>query len=167
MRILHAWYAAAVLAMVLTAASASGWSENSEPATHRVEIRQFKFVPSILEINPGDTIVWVNVDIVPHTVTALDGTWDSGNMDTDAEWRTTVTESMSEQYYCRYHPTMTGTLVIDIDHGSISDSRTDSTVKRARSGDPLNTMPHAVNHYRYAPDYQSLHSGNSTDSVPR
>lgn len=130
MEILHSWRAAAVLAVMLAVASPYGWAGESEPATHRVEIRQFKFVPETLNVKPGDAIVWVNIDIVPHTVTALDGSWDSGNIDIEAEWHTIVVASMSGKYYCRYHPAMTGAVGIDIRHSSMLDSNTDLSPKR-------------------------------------
>ena len=49
----------------------------SPPRQHIVEIRDFGFHPERTLISPGDTIVWINRDIVPHTVTAGDGSWGS------------------------------------------------------------------------------------------
>jgi plastocyanin len=108
MKILRSWRVAAVLAALLTAAAPPVSAEQSIPTSHRVEIRQFKFVPETLEVAPGDTITWVNLDIVPHTVTALDASWDSANLDPDMEWSTSVSASMSGEYFCKYHPSMLG-----------------------------------------------------------
>ena len=38
--------------------------------THTVLIKGFKFVPEQLEVEAGDTVIWKNEDIVPHTATA-------------------------------------------------------------------------------------------------
>ena len=49
----------------------------SLPREHVVEIQAFKFQPQRTMVSPGDTIVWINRDIVPHSVTANGGTWES------------------------------------------------------------------------------------------
>ena len=53
----------------------------SQPRQHMVEIQAFQFQPRHLTVAPGDTIVWVNRDIVPHTVTANGGTWESQTLE--------------------------------------------------------------------------------------
>ena len=35
-----------------------------------VAIENIKFSPDILEVHKGDTVIWKNNDVVPHTVTA-------------------------------------------------------------------------------------------------
>jgi len=40
---------------------------------HVVEIRNLEFTPKELVVATGDTITWINYDLVPHTVTADDG----------------------------------------------------------------------------------------------
>jgi len=47
---------------------------------HDIEIKEFAFNPSILEVRPGDQIRWTNRDISPHTATAEDGSWDTGEL---------------------------------------------------------------------------------------
>jgi len=47
---------------------------------HDIEIKSFAFNPSVLEVRPGDQIRWVNRDISPHTATAEDGSWDTGEL---------------------------------------------------------------------------------------
>src|SRR2546423_277336 len=40
-----------------------------------------EFHPAVLTVAAGDTVVWVNRDIVPHTATATGGTkWDTGQL---------------------------------------------------------------------------------------
>jgi len=77
-----------------------------------VEIRAFKFAPRMPDVAPGDTVVWVNKDIVPHTVTARDGSWDSGKIKTGARWQMVVKAGQSPQYYCKFHPAMKARLQI-------------------------------------------------------
>jgi len=80
---------------------------------HTVEIRQFQFSPKELEVSPGDKIVWVNFDLVPHTVTANDESWDSQLINSNAKWEMVVQEETFTDYYCRFHTTMKGQLKID------------------------------------------------------
>ena len=101
---------AAVMAVIVTAAPPLANGQEANGTRHRVEIQQFRFVPEAIEVKPGDTIVWVNLDIVPHTVTATDTSWDSGNLDPDAEWEMTVGEPNSGGYFCAYHPAMTASI---------------------------------------------------------
>ena len=79
---------------------------------HVVEIRNLQFVPKELEVKPGDTITWINYDLVPHTVTADDESWDSGLINANAQWQTVVKADMFASYFCRFHPTMKARLDI-------------------------------------------------------
>ncbi len=80
--------------------------------THIVEIRDFVFAPERIEVRPGDRITWINRDIAPHTATADDGSWDSGELRRDEEWQMTVEAGMKTDYYCRFHPMMKARLAI-------------------------------------------------------
>lgn len=80
-----------------------------------IEIRNFEFRLETPVVKPGDVIVWVNKDIVPHTATAKDGSWDSGLIESGGEWQMVVTDDMTQTYYCRFHPTMTAELDIKPD----------------------------------------------------
>ena len=84
----------------------------NDSRTHIVEIRDFVFAPDRIEVRPGDRITWINRDIAPHTATADDGSWDSGELRRDEEWQTTVDVGMKADYYCRFHPMMKARLEI-------------------------------------------------------
>ncbi len=81
-------------------------------AEHTVEIRDFAFVPATLRVRPGDRITWINRDIAPHTVTAADESWDSGEMAQGAVYTHTVKAGQTNNYFCRFHPSMTARLDI-------------------------------------------------------
>lgn len=101
--------AAAILAAGAIVAAAGGHGASRPAAIHHVDIRTFAFVPESLTVAPGDTVVWTNRDLVPHTVTGADARWDSGEMTVGATWRTVVTEGGG--YFCRFHRSMTGSIV--------------------------------------------------------
>ena len=77
-----------------------------------IEIQSFEFEPDRPTVNVGDVVVWKNMDIVPHTATAKDGSWDSGAIESGGEWETIVTKDMLNDYDCRFHPSMVATLDI-------------------------------------------------------
>ncbi|HCT75459.1 MAG TPA: hypothetical protein DGT23_02470 [Micromonosporaceae bacterium] len=55
-------------------AAAPGAKANpAAAATHQIMIMNFKYSPSTLTINPGDTVTWTNHDTAPHTVTVSSG----------------------------------------------------------------------------------------------
>ncbi len=73
------------------------------PAQHIVEIHKFKFSPASVNAKSGDTITWVNKDIVPHTATASDESWDTGKIDKGGRKRIVVGTGFQESYFCRFH----------------------------------------------------------------
>ncbi len=81
---------------------------------HEVEvgIAAFVFAPPRLEIAAGDTVVWVNGDLVPHTATATDGAWDTGSIACGATGRITFDRPGEYGYLCAFHPHMTGTVTV-------------------------------------------------------
>jgi plastocyanin len=79
-----------------------------------VEIRGFAFHPETLTVAAGDTVRWVNRDIVPHSATAGPDsarTFDSGSIATDGTWQLVARDGRYE-YYCVLHPNMRGVLVV-------------------------------------------------------
>ena len=63
-------------------------------------------------IGVNSTVTWINNDDVPHTVTANDGSFDSGNLDAGQGWTHTFSAPGTYAYYCSYHPWMKGTIVV-------------------------------------------------------
>lgn len=89
------------------------------PRTHTVEIRGMEFHPAGLTVAVGDTVVWINRDIVPHTATATGtgrggGTtkWDTGQLGQGQTGRYVVRRAGVSNYACTFHPTMHGKLII-------------------------------------------------------
>lgn len=104
----------ALLWLVLAIAIA-GCSKQRAPVTHHVAIHQMQFVPATLEVAVGDTVVWTNEDVLPHTVTSgvpSAATFDSKSIEAKAEWKYEVTAAGEIAYGCTFHPTMHGTLMV-------------------------------------------------------
>ncbi len=104
--------AAVPVAMQANVGQIASAAANETITTHIVEIRQFKFVPEILTVKEGDHIIWKNLDVVPHTATANDKSWDSGNLNRTDGWLMIVEEIGESSYICAYHPAMKGKIIV-------------------------------------------------------
>lgn len=90
------------------AVSASMQSAVPPDQKHIVEIQAFSFVPQRTVVSPGDTIVWINRDIVPHTVTAEEGTWPPRRLEEGQSWEVVIEDGGTYPYFCEFHPHMKG-----------------------------------------------------------
>jgi len=90
----------------LSAAAAVGASQS-------VDIRDMRFDPGTVTIHVGDTVEWKNTDDRDHTITASDGSFDSGNLSSGASFRHTFKSAGKYSYKCSYHPRMKGVVVVE------------------------------------------------------
>lgn len=92
-----------------TADGAGAGSEPGDGAT--LEIRDFSF--SATSVAPGGQVTVDNGDGAPHTVTAEDGTFDSGEVSGGgAATFAAPGEPGTYDFACEIHPDMTGTLTV-------------------------------------------------------
>lgn len=101
------WWFVVVVCVVAVAAG-----QKVPKLTHTVVIHGFAYAPAEVAANVGDTIVWTNKDIVAHTVTAEDGSFDSGKIAPGATWQLVAKRRGTHAYRCTPHPNMHGTLVV-------------------------------------------------------
>ena len=99
--------AVAVLGLGLPAASMGA---QPKARTHTVTMEGMVFSPATLSVAVGDTVVWVNKDVVPHTATSTARGFDSGVVAAGASWTLTVREKGAWSYICTLHPAMKATL---------------------------------------------------------
>ncbi len=86
------------------------------------------YKPDLITISVGDTVTWLNNDIVPHTVTGASdiqdaSSWgdiiiagekfDSGILAADERWSFTFNEKGEYEYLCTLHPWMTGEVKVE------------------------------------------------------
>jgi plastocyanin len=100
------------LRTILAAALLLGAAAHAAGKTHEVRIEGMKFLPERLEVAAGDTIVWTNQDIVPHTVTAARKKIESGELQTGKSFKLVAEKPGEIDYACRFHPVMKGVLVV-------------------------------------------------------
>ena len=90
-----------------------GWGAGpTAPAGTSVRMAGSRFEPATLTVAAGTTIRWFNDDALPHTVTAADSSWDSGNLAPGGAFERRFDSPGTYAYLCRYHPGMTGTIVV-------------------------------------------------------
>lgn len=105
--------------IALTAASAAGLgpaldaAAGPKPATHQVTIEGVRFDPQELTVKVGESIVWINHDPFPHTVTAVGRQFDSREIAAGQSWKFTARRKGVFPYACRLHPTMLGELRVE------------------------------------------------------
>ncbi|MFS8082015.1 MAG: plastocyanin/azurin family copper-binding protein, partial [Ginsengibacter sp.] len=76
-----------------------------------VILKQMQFNPAILNVSKGDTVVWINQDLVDHDITSdSNKLFYSDTLKVGKSWKYAVTDSAS--YHCSIHPSMKGQIVL-------------------------------------------------------
>ena len=92
-------------------ASVSG--KNSAPLVKIILIDNYSFSPAEIKIGKGTEVVWKNSDGVDHTVTAADGSFDSGTLGPGGEYKKRFDKPGTYPYICEMHPSMAGSIVVE------------------------------------------------------
>jgi plastocyanin len=82
-------------------------------ANIEVKVDNFTFNPPQITVKAGDTVIWVNHDDIPHTVTSKTFIFKSKALDSDDKFSFTFATAGSFPYFCSLHPHMTGTIVVE------------------------------------------------------
>lgn len=94
-----------VVCLLLPTADVAG-AASAAPRVHTVLIEGMRFQPEGLTVTAGDTVVWINRDMVPHTATSASGRFDSKEIAPGKTWSHVVRSSGEFSYICSYHPLM-------------------------------------------------------------
>lgn len=111
----YVWRRHTVLILTLITAlidAAPDSSARTTAKTHAIAIEGLQYSPPRIEVNAGDIVSWTNKDPFPHTVTANDRSFDSGEIASNRTWKLKTREKGSFPYVCTLHPTMKGVLVV-------------------------------------------------------
>lgn len=102
----HLFMAAAGGALLLVGSAAV-----AAPRTYTIVISQLKFGAAPAMLHQGDVIVWVNHDILRHSATANDHSFDV-DLAPGAQGKTILKKKGQVPFFCRYHPGMKGVLQV-------------------------------------------------------
>jgi len=81
-------------------------------ASPTIKIVDFAFEPATTTILAGDAVTWQNTTGTAHTVTADDGSFDSGQLGLDDQFANVFAAPGRYLYHCKIHPAMTGVVIV-------------------------------------------------------
>ena len=112
---------AAVPAETTTPADTTAPAQTTAPAgttapapsgTITVDIRDHAFNPAQLNVAPGTTVRFVNNDTKPHTATADNGLFDTGELQPGYSFDVVLDGAGTVTYHCELHPYMQESIVV-------------------------------------------------------
>jgi plastocyanin len=128
----HLWQLIGILAIVaITLGGGLRAAHAQEGAA--VSIVDFAFDPPTVEVPVGATVTWTNSGAAPHTATASDGAFDSGELAPGASFSHTFTAAGAFPYVCQIHPQMTGTVSVVEAAAAAQDDEADRPRRRDRA----------------------------------
>lgn len=97
--------------------SASSTADTASPSgtagTAAIEIANFDFTSGVT-VAPGQSIDVTNIDSAPHTLTSVDGLFDTGNLGQNETGTITAPlEPGTYAFFCEIHPSMVGELTVE------------------------------------------------------
>ena len=95
----------------ILAAVIAGMSVSAQAATIQITMENMVISPASASAKVGDTIEWINKDILVHTATARNGDFDV-NMPAKKTVTSVPKKAGTIDYYCRFHPNMKATLTV-------------------------------------------------------
>ena len=82
------------------------------PSGTGYEFSQYTPAQITVIIGVNNTVVWTNHDTIVHNVIAHNGAFNSGDIAPGGAYEFTFTLAGTYSYYCSYHPTMAGVVVV-------------------------------------------------------
>lgn len=87
--------------------------QQRQPRLLEVEIAQMQFRPAVVTVLPGDTIRFINHDMVPHDVAEQSSkAWHSSPLQPGDSWMHVA--DCSADYYCSLHQVMKGKIIVNV-----------------------------------------------------
>jgi plastocyanin len=103
----------ALTALIVSgAALATSASADQAGPIVRVLIDNYAYKNPTITIPRGTTVVFKDLDDDPHTVTAVDGSFDSKGLAQGDTFTFRFTKAGTYHYYCKVHPFMKGTVIV-------------------------------------------------------
>jgi plastocyanin len=97
---------------IITAMALLAMTAPSPAATVTIVMQNLVITPAEVSAKVGDTIEWVNKDVVAHTATAQQGGAFDVMLPAGKSGSLVVTKAGTFAYYCRFHPNMKATLTV-------------------------------------------------------
>lgn len=83
-----------------------------------ITIKNFAFTPKIMTVKTGSIVRWENKDPAPHRIIFIDKDGrdtspDSSVLSSTQSWSNRFDKPGTYPYYCKIHPEMTGTVIVE------------------------------------------------------
>ena len=78
----------------------------------KISMVDILYKPAEADVKVGQKVTWTNDDPVAHTVTAENGAFDSGTVQSDETYSFTPEKAGDIPYFCEVHPNQRGTLKV-------------------------------------------------------
>lgn len=102
----------AVILIVAAAALTSAPASAVPPKTTAISIAGMTYQASEVTVRVGETVEWINNDVVDHTATEKkDQLWNV-SIAPGKSAKVVMKKAGTFDYYCRYHPNMVAKLVV-------------------------------------------------------
>ncbi|MCU7551531.1 cupredoxin domain-containing protein [Chitinophagaceae bacterium LB-8] len=121
--IIRPWLnAVLIIFFIISACSKSGdgygGGSNNPPSnnnnnTSSVSMGSSSFSPASITVKTGTTVTWTNNNDMLHTVTADDGSFNSGDLAYTKTYSHTFSQAGTFHYHCAYHANMKGTVMVN------------------------------------------------------
>ena len=103
---------ACTVACAATVPPTAAARDATPPTRHVVIMEGTQYEPAMLTVKRGETVVWINKDPFPHTITAP-GVFDSRSIAAGKSWKYKARRAGEFPYVCTLHPTMKGMLRVE------------------------------------------------------
>ncbi|MEQ1522514.1 MAG: cupredoxin family copper-binding protein [Aestuariivirga sp.] len=95
---------------ILVALALGTGAVSAKAETITVTIEKMVFSPAEITVRSGDTVEWINNDILAHTAT-VKGSWEV-MIPAKKAASTILNDIGALNYYCRFHPNMMGKIAV-------------------------------------------------------
>ena len=113
------FFAVTLFAVIALAATSCGTDstassgENPPAIAATIHIADGKFEPREIDVAVGGSVTWINDDVASHNVKFLEPSkFNSGIIKPAATWTQTFTSAGTYDYYCDFHNSMKGSVVV-------------------------------------------------------
>jgi len=130
-----------------------------------ISIVDNSFSPQTITIAPGETVTWTNNGTMQHTVTADDGSYDSGSLNPGASFSHTFTSAGTFPYHCTFHGAaggvgMSGTIIVES-----ASSATSTSAMTATTTESTTTIPSNITSTSSTSSDMTMNMGSSTTAT--
>lgn len=80
---------------------------------HDVEIIDDAFMPASITVKAGTTVTWLNTGGRVHDVFSGTSVWPAQPIEPEISWKLVFSNAGRYGYFCHYHPTMRGEVIVE------------------------------------------------------